>query len=136
MLRHLVIEFDLCPKLCFLQSANIECQSLAVNKCKGACEQKETPEQYNKKVLNCIEHIETKLPTFALLDNGLQQEERSCVLIEKGKFYGMGYLPSDVNIHEVDELKNYLTPYIENDYIRGMVFQYAERFPYKKIPLL
>lgn len=135
MLRHLVIEFDLCPKLCFLQSANIECQSLAVNKCKGACAQKETPEQYNKKVLNCIEHIETKLPTFALLDSGLQQEERSCVLIEKGKFYGMGYLPSDVNIHEVDELKNYLTPYIENDYIRGMVFQYAERFPAKKIEI-
>ena len=45
----------------------------------------------------------------------------------------MGYLPSEINIHQIDELKNYLTPYIENDYIRGMVYQYAERFPNKKI---
>jgi DNA polymerase-3 subunit epsilon len=135
LLRNLVAEFDLCPKLCFLQSANIACQSLAVNKCKGACEQKESAENYNKKVLNCIEHIETELPTFALVDNGLQQEEQSCVLIEKGKFYGMGCLPSDVNIYQVDKLKDYLTPYAENDYIRGIVFQYAERFPGKKFEI-
>jgi DNA polymerase-3 subunit epsilon len=135
LLRNLVAEFDLCPKLCFLQSANIRCQALAVNKCNGACEQKETPETYNRKVLNCIEHIETELPTFALLDNGLTEEEQSCVLIEKGKFYGMGCLPSDVNIHQVDKLKDYLTPYAENDYIRGIVFQYAERFPAKKFEI-
>ena len=133
MLRHLVTEFELCPKLCFLQSANIECQSLIVNKCKGACEQKETAKEYNKRVLKCIQHLETELPTFALLDTGLQQEEQSCILIEKGKFYGMGYLPSDIKVHQADELKDYLTPYNENDYIRGIVFKYAEKYPSKKI---
>jgi DNA polymerase-3 subunit epsilon len=135
LLRNLVSEFELCPRLCFLQSANISCQSFVDNKCKGACEQKESAEDYNKRVAACIDHLQTNLPTFALLDNGLEQENKSCILVEKGKFYGMGYLPYDIPINGVDELKNYLTPYTENDYIRGIVFQYAERHPYKKISL-
>jgi DNA polymerase-3 subunit epsilon len=36
LLRKMVEEFDLCPKLCFLQSANVQCQSFLVQKCKGA----------------------------------------------------------------------------------------------------
>lgn len=135
LLRKMVDEFNLCPKLCFLQSANVQCQSLLVKKCKGACEQKETAEEYNKRVLACIHDIETELPTFALIDDGLQQEEQSCILVEKGKFYGMGYLPSDSNFTGVEQLKNYLTPYVENDYIRGIIFKYAARFPYKKVEL-
>jgi DNA polymerase-3 subunit epsilon len=133
LLRKLVKEFELCPKLCFLQSANIKCQSLLENKCKGACEQKESPEEYNERVNECIYHLENELPSFALVDDGLHEHEQSCILIEKGKFYGMGYLPSDIDIHQIDELKNFLTPYSENDYIRGMVYHYAERFPFKKI---
>ena len=133
LLRKLVTEFDLCPKLCFLQSSNIKCQSLLEKKCKGACEQLETAEEYNSRVFQCIDHLETELPTFALVDNGLEHEEQSCILVEKGKFYGMGYLPSEANIQQLEDVKNYLTPYIENDYIRGIIFKYAERFPYKKV---
>ncbi len=133
LLRKMVDEFELCPKLCFLQSGNVQCQSLLVKKCKGACEQKETADEYNKRVLACIHDIATELPTFALVDDGLEQEEQSCILVEKGKFYGMGYLPPDSNVTDVEQLKNYLTPYVENDYIRGIIFKYAERFPYKKV---
>lgn len=135
LLRKLVNEFDLCPKLCFLQSANVECQSLTEKKCKGACEQKEPVDKYNKRVLECIHHLETELPTFALFDEGLEENEQSCVFIEKGKFYGMGYLPSGSAISGLEQLKSYLTRYVENDYIRGIVYKYAERFPYKKVEL-
>ncbi len=133
LLRKLVVGFELCPKLCFLQSGNIECQWLLENKCKGACEQRESAQEYNTRVNECIYHLENELPSFALVDNGLGEDEQSCILIERGKFYGMGYLPSDINLHEIDQLKNFLTPYSENDYIRGMVYQYAERYPFKKI---
>ena len=136
LLHKLVSEFNLCPKLCFLQSANIECQSYLENKCKGACEQKEAAEKYNLRVKDCIDYLEKNLPSFALVDEGLEEHGQSCILIEKGKFYGMGYLPADINIYHVDELKNYLVPYVENDYIRGIIFQYAERFPYKKVEFL
>lgn len=135
LLREMVAEFNLCPKLCFLQSANIECQSLAEKKCKGACEHTESADEYNNRVLQCIHHLETELPTFALIDDGLDEREQSCILIEKGKFYGMGYLPSGSDVHGLEQLKNYLTPYVENDYIRGIIYKYAERFPYKKVEL-
>jgi DNA polymerase-3 subunit epsilon len=65
----------------------------------------------------------------------LKTHQQSCILIEKGRFYGMGYLPVETQINEIDKLKNRLTPYVENDYIRGMIYQYAERFPEKKVAL-
>jgi len=135
-LKKLVDDFELCPKLCFLQSAKIDCQSFLEKKCKGACERKESAEDYNARVTECIFHLEKGLPSFAVVDDGLTEHEQSCILVEKGKFYGMGYLPSDANVAEIDELKNYLTTYSENDYIRGMIYQYAERYPYKKVGLL
>ena len=135
LLRELIRDFELCPKLCFLQSENIECQSLKENLCHGACEKNEPPEEYNNRVYKCMQHLENELPTFALVDDGLMENEQSCILIERGKFYGMGYMPSGINVHEIDDIKFRLTPYVENNYIRAMIYQYAERYPYKKINL-
>ncbi|MEP6597729.1 MAG: exonuclease domain-containing protein [Ginsengibacter sp.] len=132
LLKKLCEQFQLCPKLCFLQSGNIKCVEMEENACLGACEQKEFPQQYNYRVKECIDYLNKELPTFALMDNGLQQAEQSCILMEKGRFYGMGYLPGDFTAHTIEELKNHLTPYSENDYIRGLVYQYAAKFPDKK----
>ena len=104
-------------------------------KCKGTCEQKESAEIYNQRVWACINHLNNELPSFALVDYGLTHEEQSCILMEKGRFYGMGYLPADTPINTIDELKYRLTPYAENDYIRGLIYQYALRYPSKKIVL-
>ena len=134
-LRKMVDAFELCPKLCFLQADNITCQSLLKNICKGACEEKEGAEDYNKKVENCIGYLQKELPTFALLDDGLEEEEQSCILVENGRFYGMGYLPQNTEVREINDVKYRLTPYAENDYIRGMIFQYSERYPAKKVLL-
>ncbi len=136
LLRKLVHQFELCPKLCFLQAENVECQLLIENKCKGACEQKESSKKYNERVQACINHLNNELPSFALIDAGLGQEEQSCILIEKGRFYGMGCLPADIALQTTGDLKSYLTPHAENDYIRHLVFQHVNRYPHKKIPLI
>jgi len=136
LLRKLSHQFRLCPKLCFLQKDNIDCEGTKDDRCNGTCKQKESSAEYNKRVNECIEHLHRELPTFALLDYGLNHEEQSCILMEKGRFYGMGYLPSHVSISGVDDLKNYITPYSENDYIRGLVYQHAVKFPHKKIALV
>ncbi|MEP6583442.1 MAG: exonuclease domain-containing protein [Ginsengibacter sp.] len=135
LLRKLMLQFELCPKLCFLQSENILCQSLHENKCKGACEQREPVPLYNSRVNDCVNYLNNELPSFALVDAGLKEQEQSCILIEKGRFFGMGYLPSDMALHNIEELKSYLTPHAENDYIRGLVFQHISRYPYKKVSL-
>lgn len=132
LLRKLCDQFQLCPKLCFLQSSSITCIGIAENKCAGACECKETALEYNHRVQLCINYLNKELPTFALMDNGITYPEQSCILMEKGRFYGMGYLPNDCAAKSVDELKSYLTPYSENDYIRGLIHQHALKFPHKK----
>ncbi|MEO6187993.1 MAG: exonuclease domain-containing protein [Ginsengibacter sp.] len=135
LLRKLVSQFELCPKLCFLQAENINCNLRVESKCKGACEQKETPAEYNERVQDCIRHLNDELPSFALVDAGLNREEQSCILVEKGRFFGMGYLPLDISIKSTDELKAYLSPHPENDYIRHLVFQHITRYPQKKVTL-
>ncbi len=136
LLRKLSHQFNLCPKLCFLQQDSIGCEGMKDKRCIGSCEQRESAEEYNTRVIKCIMHLHRELPTFALVDNGLHHEEQSCILMEKGRFYGMGYLPSHVKISGVDDLKNYITPYSENDYIRGLVYQHAVKFPHKKVALV
>ncbi len=135
LLRKLMMQFGLCPKLCFLQAENISCQMMLENKCKGACEQRESAHLYNSRVEECINHLNNELPSFALVDSGLKEEEQSCILIEKGRFFGMGYLPSNIAFHTIEELKFYLTPHSENDYIRTLIFQHIDRYPYKRVPL-
>jgi DNA polymerase-3 subunit epsilon len=135
LLRKLMQQFRLCPRLCFLQAENIPCILISTGECKGACEQRETSNDYNERVNACIHHLDNELPSFALIDYGLQREEQSCILMEKGRFYGMGYLPADSNVNSIDEFKYRLTQYAENDYIRGLVYQHAARYPGKKIIL-
>lgn len=133
LINQLVTRFELCPKLCFIQTDKDTCVGVKNGTCHKACEQEESPAVYNERVQKAISWLEEWLPTFAVVGEGYQTEEQSCILMEKGKFYGMGYLPSDVQIMSREELKPYLIQYPESDYIRGLVYQYAEKNPQKKI---
>jgi len=135
LLRRLSHEFSLCPKLCYLQHDNVDCTGQADNRCKGACDHKEEPDHYNKRVKDCIEHLNVELPTFALIDTGLNGKDKSCIVMEKGRFYGMGYIPKSINFQSLETIKGHITPYNENDYIRGLVYQHVAKHPEKKILL-
>ena len=111
-------------------SQKIFCASCLQKKNAGAhASKKKARQDYNKRVMECIHHLNNELPSFALIDSGLKLEEQSCILMEKGRFYGMGYLPSGIRVDTIEDLKFRLTPYAENDYIRGLVYQYAARYP-------
>jgi DNA polymerase-3 subunit epsilon len=107
-----------------------DCEGIRENYCYGACEQKETPAIYNARVHSAIESLSTQ-PSFAIMDSGLNMEEQSCILVWEGKFYGMGYIPSHVQPTEPEELKEWITPYRENLFIRNIVTGYAARNPGK-----
>jgi DNA polymerase-3 subunit epsilon len=90
ILMRLIEGYELCPKLCFIQNNNEPCTGMNAHSC--ACDGVETPVAYNKKVLAAIDELNEALPTFAIRDTGRTDDEHSCLLIEKGKFYGMGYI--------------------------------------------
>jgi DNA polymerase-3 subunit epsilon len=142
ILWKLIRQFELCPRLCFIEKGEGPCQGVKEHYCHGACEHKEPPEIYNQRVQQAVEGLIQSLPTFTLVDDGRHPEEKSCILVEQGRFYGMGYLPADQawgrenSAVDTSELKAFLTRYPENDYMRGLVYQYAEQWPYKRINLV
>ncbi len=91
------------------------------------------PSTYNKRVEEAIDYLQQLLPTFAVVEESYDKNGKTCLLIEKGKFYGMGYVPEESPVYSIDELKEYLSIYPENDYIRGLVYQYAQKNPGKKL---
>lgn len=127
LLNKLIETFDLCPKLCFIQKNNELCTSAAGSNC--ACEGIESPESYNEKVNNAIDQLKLALPTYAIRDEGRTGDEHSCILVEKGQFYGMGYISHYFDADNVQQLKSYLTPYPGNDYIKNIVATYASKYP-------
>jgi len=129
LLNRLVEAFGLCPKLCFIQTS--ACAKGEEGSC--ACGGHESVTKYNKRVNKALEELRNALPTYAIHDAGRTDEEKSCILIEKGQFYGMGYIGSDAEADNLHQLKNYLTPYPGNDYIKTMIHNYADSNPHRMV---
>jgi DNA polymerase-3 subunit epsilon len=131
LLNLLIEEFELCPKLCFIQKNSEPCSGNHKEQC--ACTGQMAVTTYNQKVEYAINSLKEQLPTFALRDKGRNYDEQSCMLIENGRFYGMGYITNDFDADNFEALKAHLSPYPDNGYIRNMVLSHAERYPVKKI---
>jgi DNA polymerase-3 subunit epsilon len=133
ILNKLVKQFELCPKLCFIQKGNEKCIGLIDKSCMGACDHMESAGDYNERLKIALESLQEMLPTFMIRDRGRDSSEESCILVENGRFYGMGWLDRNLQIQDLETLKEQLTVYPENDYTRGLVYSFAEKWPRKKI---
>ena len=118
-LRELVTEFGLCTRLCNISTG--EC----------TCPEHSAPEQYNEKADEAISWMRKHLPTFALVDKGMDDNDRSCILIMEGNLYGMGYLNDKQELDNIETLQKTLEPLQDNDYIRNLVFRHATEYPEK-----
>jgi DNA polymerase-3 subunit epsilon len=136
MLRGMIKEHTLCEKLCFIQTHRASCTAYDTENCHGACLGLEHPYSYNTRVKASIAHLKSALPSFAIIDAGRNEDEQSCLWIEQGKFYGMGYISFHTDVTDVETLKSCIEPYPSNDYILNMVMDYAEMYPEKKIECL
>lgn len=130
-LRQLVQDHQLCPRLCFIDEQLFD-EKMHRLLCGGACEKKEPPQSYNRRVLEAMRYAEN-LPSFAIVDRGIHHDERSCILVWRGSFYGMGFISGEVQIERPEQLREYVTPYKENSTITNMLFAYAKRYPSKII---
>jgi DNA polymerase-3 subunit epsilon len=127
MIKRMAEEFALNEKLCFIDKTPFTENDLLVL---------DPPDLYNNKIKKAVQALEEQLPTFAVMDNGIKTAEKLCLLIERGCFWGMGYLPSDTTISSTNELKMYLNPYADNDTIRNSIYSFVEKNPDKRINLL
>ncbi len=120
-LRELINGFGLCTRLCNL-SANPDC----------GCSDHPAPQVYNKKVDEAINWMRKQLPTFALIDKGIDDNEHSCILVMDGNLYGMGYLnDKQQQLKNIETLLKRMEPLQDNDYIRNLVLRHATEYPEK-----
>ena len=126
LLKKMAEEFDLNTRLCFIDKTPFT---------KKEVEELELPAVYNLKIKKALVALTENLPTFVLIDEGVTEEEKLCLLVERGSFWGMGYLPKSFTITNSGELKNLLNPYTDNDYIRNNIYSFAAANPDKRIQL-
>lgn len=90
-------------------------------------------EYHNKQVEEALDFIASNKASFAIIDKGRTKDERSCVWVENGHFYGMGYISSDTALMQASDIKDYVTPYKSNQYIMQLLYTYKEKYPRKVI---
>ena len=131
-LTQLIDKYQLCAKLCYLQKTATKCYAHENGQCFGACSGIETVAVYNKKLNSALSDVQNQQPSFALVDEGRKEEEFSCLVVENGKFYGMGYFTDKNYLADgLAPIKNDLSIYQSNSYILNLILNYAEQHPQK-----
>lgn len=125
LLKKLIADFNLCARLCYVDVS--PGPTLAEEVATG---------EYNARVGNAVQYLHSSLPSFAVVEDVVlpkKEDSQGIILMEKGRFYGMGYMPANVSFTHIDDYKQHVTPYPESEYIRGLVYQYATKYPQRKI---
>ncbi|HRD58948.1 MAG TPA: exonuclease domain-containing protein [Ferruginibacter sp.] len=126
MLIKMADQFELDKKLCYIDKSPITTKDI---------EFLEPPSHYNRKVNAALQALEAQLPSFALVDDAVETNKKLCMLVERGSFWGMGYIDATHQPTSIVRLKEILSPYADNDFIRNSIYSFVELNPDKKIPL-
>lgn len=127
VLNKLIVDFNLERSLCSFGST-VKVNSIAPV-------DRPLPEIYNVSVFEALESLTNKLPTFAIIDKGRSEGEKSCIWVENGVFYAMGFIDQYTDLDSLEDIKTTLTRYSSNNYMMQLITAYAEKYPYKKTPL-
>lgn len=88
-------------------------------------------DEHNEKVASALASLTEDRPSFAIIDKGRSADEQSCIWVEKGDFYGMGYLSADLGITATSEVREHVTRYHSNHYIMQLIEGFAQKHPGK-----
>lgn len=124
-LYDLVRRFDLCADLCRL--GNCELCSMVDKRKDLLCTAGESPEIYNEKVNRALSYLKDNTPGYYIVDKGRNKNEKSCIWVEHGNFYGMGYIENSADIRSTEEIRDHLTKYQGNHYIMQLITSFMCR---------
>ncbi|WP_432670879.1 exonuclease domain-containing protein [Flavobacterium sp. SM2513] len=88
-------------------------------------------DSHNEQLENAIEFYIKSRPTYAIIDKGRTQEEISCIYVENGHLYGIGYIPKDITILDLSEAKNHIERYKSNQYLVQLIDSFSQKNPTK-----
>ncbi len=118
----MVKTFNLHPALCFLD------QSIPLD------EDECPPYSYNERVEYALNEMKSQMGSYAIMEPCDFFKETSCVLVENGRFYGMGLIPRHADNMEIAAVKEHLTQYPENEVINSLIRGFAIKNPERILP--
>lgn len=119
--------YELCQKLIGLYKTNSSCFKYEVKECNGACIQEESVEAYNKKIQALIQTYSYENKNMLIIDRGRFIDERSVVVIENGRFKGLGFFDLNHQINNPEVLLSLITPMTNNKDNQHIIQSYVRR---------
>lgn len=114
----------LCPKLAGLQQAKGGCISMQKGICSGACVGQESEKNYNDRVERTIKSFLVEDLTFIILGRGRKDGEKSVVLVDRGKYYGFGFIDNAIEIKNLEEGKKLVPKLKWNQTAQNLIGRY------------
>ena len=124
-------DFQLCPRFCGLERTTGACSRVG-DSCDGACNGSISPEDYNLRARSAIESM-CEHGSFAILEEGRDDDELSFVMIRDGFYHGFGYVPRTESIRLPSDLDPYLQTYPNTYYTARIVASYLRN---RKRPII
>ena len=126
LLRNLQEQFALDYRFC-KYAVNTESEGVVVNNLSDL----PLVEKHNQQVQQAVNFVTKLKPSYYILDKGRTKDEQSCIWVQDGHFYGMGYISNEAVVTAVEELKDFLTRYRSNTYIMQLISAFAVKYPDK-----
>lgn len=124
VLRFLVQKFNLDTRFCKVSTTAEAMSTLDL-------EPLPLVEAHNESVGEALEFLESQKRTFYILDKGRNDAERSCIWVEQGHLYGMGYLSLDSQLVSPEDMRDSLPRIYGNNYMMRLIEAYVEQHPHK-----
>jgi len=118
---------QLCQKLCNLYETAGACFYYQINQCKGACIQKEKPDEYNKRAKDLMDEITYDWQDFLIIDKGRNDQEKSVIKVQNGKYVGFGYIDADSIGNDLESLSDVIKIYPDNKEVQQIIKSYLRQ---------
>ncbi|HKX87245.1 MAG TPA: exonuclease domain-containing protein [Flavobacterium sp.] len=126
-------KYQLCQKINGLYDTKKSCFQYDIKQCFGACIEKESTEDYNKRVQDFIENHQFNNQSMVIIDRGRNVNERSAVLLENGIYKGYCFYDLNHQINNIEILKNIIIPMQNNRDTRNIIQNYINKRRVMKI---
>ncbi|WP_109298996.1 exonuclease domain-containing protein [Aquimarina sp. AU474] len=120
-------EYNLCQKLIGLEKGDGNCFSYTIKQCYGACILTEKAEEYNTRVQDLIHQNSFENQDMLIIDRGRDVDEQGVILVEQGKFKGIGYFNLNHQINNIEILRSIITPMNHNRDAQHIIQSYIRQ---------
>lgn len=118
---------ELCPKYCHLQTNISSCFHYQLKQCKGVCKEKESIENYNKRVKEALKSLLFSTKNFIIKEAGRNTNEFSYALILNNTYMGFGYLDNNLEEISTEKYLEAIEPQKDNKEINRILKSYLKK---------